>query len=612
MANELETLIETVKYHNKKYWVDQNPEISDTKYDKLIQRLKELDPNNVLLTQQHSPVSVSGRKIIKHIIPMLSLDKAYTPEEVIVWINKVARSPQEKFSIQPKYDGCSVDYREDGKLVTAGDDGIHGLDISDKIPYIQAIYPTGMCRLSDTKHPIRGEAVIPKDTFKNYTQFLIRKDGKPYKTERNAVVGLLNQKDKLNMPPLIALIAFDTNSWEYTADQLISSDFDWKKMQNEIQNNFNFPTDGTVIKLADEDYSHSLGYTSHHPLGQIALKHGNPKGQTKLIGVEWQLGKQSTLNPVAILEPVEIFGHTITRANLHNGKRIIDLGVQIGDTVVIERCGEIIPDIIDVIPGQERKSIQLECCPKCGSNKIEYVEPFVYCLNPDCIGSIVKKLTDSCQRIGLDRVGVGIADKLARYGCKNIHDVLCLTYDDIISLDGFADTSAQNLVNEIEKIKQNPIEEWKILSSLNIEGVGNTLSRQLMMQMTFPRLLSMDEYNLSTFPMIGEVRAHVIHEFISIHRTLINNLLSMLNVVDSMNVWYGIKGKICITGKPRNGKKYWEDLAEKNGFEISKSVTKDLKYLITSDPNSTSGKMQKAQKFGCVILSVEEFSKLLK
>lgn len=608
MSTIISELAAKIEYHNKRYWEDNEPEISDEVYDELIQQLRNSDPNHPLLIKTQSPVSVSGRAKIKHIIPMLSLDKAYTVHEMLTWARKIARSSDELFDIQPKYDGCSVDFRQDRKLVTAGDDGIYGLDITDKMPIIKVSHPNGSWTLADCPIPVRGEAIITKYDFRHNKEYLIRKDGKPYKTERNAVAALLNQKETPNIPPVITLKSFNSINKRLSLAEM--EEYDWEGMREFVQKDLEYPTDGIVIKLVDEDYSKSLGATSHHPIGQIALKHGNPVGRSKLVNVEWQIGKQRTLNPVAIIEPVEIFGHTITKANLHNGKRILDLDLHIGDTVVIERCGEIIPDIIEVIPSDKRSKIVISDCPRCGG-PVNYREPFMYCASDNCTGHLAKRLTDTCQRIGLDRVGLGTAEKLTDYGCRNILDILNLSMDDLLCLDGFAETSASNLMSEINKIKQTPIEDWKLLSSLNIEGIGSTLSKQILKSVTIKELMDMIPEDLNELPMIGMIRANEIYDSLDGFRDLITQIYNILTITDSKYLQQSSKGKICITGKPPSGKKYWEELAEKKGFESVKSVTKDLKYLITSDPNSTSGKALKAQKFGIEVISVEKFKQIL-
>ena len=349
MQERIEKLEQLINYHDNKYWVLNEPEISDYEYDKLIEQLKELDPNNSLITKLNT--SVENLDKITHSEQMLSLDKKYSWQELIEWCKSVSRNNNEVFEIQPKFDGWSGQVTN-GILYTRGDDGI-GVNISNKIPLMLADFNSYTHKLSDViiNNDLRGEIIMRKSIFKKYKDKILRSDNKStYKTERSILAGLLRtHKTDLNYSGLLSFMVYETFTKNFTLDKLLNlSDMHWESIINNFKH-ADFPADGLVIKLADKNYSKSLGNTSHHPRGEMALKFGNPTGITIIKNVEWQIGKKNTLTPVAILEPVDIIGHTITKANLHNLDQIDRLNIKINDKILIERCGEIIPNIVKVL-----------------------------------------------------------------------------------------------------------------------------------------------------------------------------------------------------------------------------------------------------------------------
>jgi len=305
-AAELARLVE---YHNRKYWAEGEPEISDDDYDRLVRALTEKDPHHPLLTQVQAPIVAGSGKIV-HKNPMLSLDKAYSIEEVLTWAKKFARSPQEALLVQPKYDGISALWNE-GILATRGD-GEVGENITDKVELIELEHPDGTMPLKDFSAPARGEIVIREDDFKTLYANIRNRNGKTYKNSRNAVAGIMGLKDIREMllqHAKLTLADYRLYSWPSRVDTLAD---DWPYLLEKAEA-LPYPMDGIVIKLADEAYSASLGNTAHHPRGQIAFKFSGVRRESKLVNVEWSFGK-NCLTPVAEIEPVEIGGTTIRHA----------------------------------------------------------------------------------------------------------------------------------------------------------------------------------------------------------------------------------------------------------------------------------------------------------
>jgi len=332
-----EELIALIEKHNTLYWKNGTPEISDTEYDILLRKLEAINPDHPILQKVHTPAVVTSGKV-KHKTPMLSLDKAYSLEELLTWAAKYARNDNEQFLIQPKYDGISANFA-DGVLATRGD-GELGENISDKIELIE-LETEGYKGPLD--RPIRGEIIIRNDDFKNLYSKIKRKDGKHYKNSRNAVAGIMGLKDITQMVQQnakLTLIDYDMVSYSVKFANFAEK---WTDILQKIKS-LPYPMDGLVIKLADKEYGDSLGMTAHHPRSQIAFKFSGVRKETKLLDVEWSFGK-NCLTPVALLEPVEIGGVTIKHATLHNIQNIIDRDVHIGDTVTVERAGDVIPEL---------------------------------------------------------------------------------------------------------------------------------------------------------------------------------------------------------------------------------------------------------------------------
>lgn len=598
--SRIQTLENLIDYHNNKYWVENAPEISDIEFDKLLIELYQLNPENSRFSQLHSPLI--NKQKVKLPIKMLSLDKQYELQGLLKWCKSVARSDNELFQVQPKYDGWASYY--DGKILYTAGDGEYGDNITDKLPLL--VFETA----PNSSKFRRGEIIIKKSTFATNREQLKRKSGELYKTERSALTGVFSSDTTPNnLYNLFTFIQYGTHS---ILEPLLKRRDTWESYFNDITSYvkaLDYPCDGLVIKLYDQEYSESLGETAHHPRGQIAFKFGNPSGWSKLVAVRWTLGKGNTLNPTALIEPVEIAGHTITKANLHNAKNIIDIKIQIGDLILVERCGEIIPDIVQVIPGENRTPITIDTCPACGST-IVYNEPILYCSNENCDGSLIKRLTDACSRLGMDNIGKGTVEKLVNIGIENIADIFEISLDRIKSLPGFAETSSLNLFNEIQRIKQSTIEDWRILSSLNIPGIGDSLSRTLLEHKTLEELRQ--GCSITDIFGFGESRAADLMIYLSYNSELLDRLNGILTIVRSNNNTDEPAKSVCFTGEMEKKRSYYEKLALDAGFIPVNSVTKSLTYLVCQDLNSNKGKVKKAKTLGIKMLHINDFLQLLK
>lgn len=606
-----EELVTLIEYHNNRYWNLNDTEISDEQFDLLVKTLKNKNPNHTYFNKIQG-ISAKGKIKVKLRNTMLSLDKVYSKEELSKWCQKIARDENEIFIFSPKYDGLSADYYNDGTLVTRGDGG-YGIDITDKKYLIKVVtqYETIPLLQFGYRKEIRGEILISKSTFKNQVQpNLKRKDGQSFKNTRNAVPGIIARDDKLELDfqPLL-LVSYDYITIERSLQELIDTNFSIiNGMENQIiGSSFDFPVDGIVIKLKDEEYGKSLGETSHHEKYHIAFKFENPKAESKLLDIIWQVGKRK-VTPVGKISPVTINGSTIQNVTLHNYKYILDRDIQIGDKLIIERAGDVIPHIVSSEPGINRREIQIHFCPSCESLLL-YEEPDLICNNPDCEDMIARRLYGSVVTLGIENLGLATVENMVNYlNVKTIIDLLFLDRDDIITLPGFAEVSANNLYREIQKVRNKPIEEYKLLAALNIEGIGKGVSKKLLEEFTLEEFLSIEEEQLSYLPQIGPERANKLYEGLIENRGIIQELRRIFKVKSDIQE---TKGIVCFTGKLPQPEKIYKAILEEKGWVVKDSVSKDLTYLVTEDINTNSGKGKRARELGIRIITTEELMKII-
>ena len=597
-------LAELIRHHDELYWNKAEPEIQDEEYDYIVRCLREKNPDHPVLSEIHTPsVEADGRKI-KHSKPMLSLNKAYTLDEVIEWAEKYARSPDEEFIVQPKYDGISANY-ENGILATRGD-GVFGENITDKISLIELEAPGYKGPLN---RPARGEIVIRNDDFKHLYSDIRRSDGSLYKNSRNAVAGIMGLKDISDIRKQgakLTLVDYRLISYKLKLKEFRDK---WHKIVGEIES-LPYPTDGIVIKIADEEYADSLGSTAHHPRSQIAFKFTGIKKETELTDVQWSFGK-NCLTPVAVMKPVEIGGITIKHASLHNIQNIIDKDIRIGDRVIVERAGDVIPYIVSAIPGENRKSCLIEKCPACNS-PLERRGPEICCTNKQCPEILLQRLLASVRSIGIERLGEPTLRKLIKtLNVTSLKDIFNLKYEDLLRIEGFKEKSASNMIKEIDKARK--VSDYQVLAALNIPGIGPNVAKMILKHYSLDELRNISEEELSEINGIGPERAAWIVKILDEQSDLLDDILSGVTIqYTDRNGTEETKPKICFTGKMPEQRSYYEKLAAEHGYEPVKTVTSDLSLLVMNDTSAGSSKKNKAEKYGVKIVSLEDWLDSLK
>ncbi len=593
-------LVAAIEYHNRRYWEIGEPEISDEDYDALLRRLESVNPDHPLLQKVLAP-AVAGTGKIRHAKPMLSLDKAYSLDEILEWAKKYVRADREIFSVQPKYDGISANFAN-GVLATRGD-GVDGENITDKLPLIE-LETKGHKGKVDRN--VRGEIVIRDDDFKTLYSHIKRKDGKTYKNSRNAVAGIMGLKeigDILSQGAKLTLVDYNLVSYSVTFAEFAEK---WPEILKEVEE-LPYPMDGLVIKLADEAYGESLGNTAHHPRGQIAFKFSGVRRKTRLLDVIWSFGK-NCLTPVAQLEPVEIGGITIKQATLHNVKNLIDKDIQIGDTVTVERAGDVIPYVISREEGETRRSPIIAECPCCKS-KLITDGPELRCTNPECTETKVQRILAAVRNIGIERLGEpNIRKMMNALDVKTLKDIFELKLEDILKLEGFKEKSAGNLIGEIQTARR--VEDFSLLAALNIPGIGKNTAKKILENYTLAELRTLTVEQLSAIDGIGPERSDAISRELRSQSVFLDELLNSVELITTKG---GVKisaPTICFTGKMPEPRSFYENLARKSGYEPVDAVTKELSLLVAADLSSASSKLDKAKSHGIKIQSLDDWLKM--
>ena len=614
----IKNLEEQIKYHNDLYWNGKELEISDIEYDKLVEELRKLDPENELVTEFAKP-NLTNEKLIKHSKPMLSLAKIYGKEDLVKWVRKVSRNSTEAFMVQPKYDGMSG-LLENGTLSSRGD-GIHGQDYTDKLKMIEF----DSCEKIDPKtSTLLGEIIIRNSDFNRIYPSIRSKAGIPFKNQRNGIAGILGTDDVdfyYEQGAKITFVDYNKNSWFTTCKKFEN---DWDSFVKDILENVDYPLDGIVVKLVDSDYAESLGYTAHHPRGQVAFKFTNQKAHSKLIGVEWGMGKKQ-ISAIGLIEPVEISGTTIKRVKLQLTKPkstsvetcLIDGSLQIGDNIVVERAGDIIPHIISSTPSEKRERVEITKCPFCGG-EVEILDSSIACLNPDCVEQRIQEIYCSIVTLGFKNVGEAYIRSIVMdpsLNVRNISDLMKLKPEDL-KLQEYGTRKKEIFFEEVEKAKKNAT-KVQFLASLNFDNIGTTVPKIIVEKFDWNDIIEnkIDYAKLSNIQGIGPTIFNSVKNNFKKYNSLLveyNRSFNFQNEVENSKSKLKSGKTICFTGKMEHKRSEMEKLAESIGFVPIDKVDKTLNILVCADPNSGSSKLQKAAKYGTKIISENEFMSWIK
>ena len=663
VKEQIEQLRSLLHQHNYNYYVLNTPSISDQEFDSLMRQLQELEELHPEYQDENSPSVRVGSDInknftqVSHKYPMLSLSNTYSEGEVNEFYQRVRKALNEEFEIccEMKYDGTSISLiYEDGKLmraVTRGD-GEKGDDVTDNVKTIKSIPLV----LHGSNYPpvfeIRGEILMPWDTFEELNREKEAREEPLFANPRNAASGTL----KLQNSSIVASRKLDAYLYYLLGDNL-PFDGHYENLQEAQKWGFkisplmrkchsteeifefinywdierkNLPvaTDGIVLKVNSLKQQKNLGFTAKSPRWAIAYKFQAERALTRLNSVTFQVGRTGAVTPVANLEPVQLSGTVVKRASLHNADIIENLDLYIGDMVYVEKGGEIIPKITGVdtalrslMIGEKVKFINQ--CPECGSTLIRYEgEAAYYCPNDSaCPPQIKGKIEHFISRkaMNIDGLGPETVDLFYSLGLiQNTADLYQLTIEKIKDLDGKGEKSAENIINGIEQSKKVPFE--RVIFALGIRFVGETVAKKIAKSFTnIDELINASKEELINIDEIGEKIAQSILNFFSneTNRTLIQRLKdagltlqrSEEERADYTDKLSGLS--IVISGVfTHYSRDEYKAMIEKNGGKNVSSISAKTSFILAGE-NMGPSKLDKANKLGIKIINEEEFLKLI-
>lgn len=663
VKEQIEQLRSLLHQHNYNYYVLNTPSISDQEFDSLMRQLQELEELHPEYQDENSPSVRVGSDInknftqVSHKYPMLSLSNTYSEGEVNEFYQRVRKALNEEFEIccEMKYDGTSISLiYEDGKLmraVTRGD-GEKGDDVTDNVKTIKSIPLV----LHGSNYPpvfeIRGEILMPWDTFEELNREKEAREEPLFANPRNAASGTL----KLQNSSIVASRKLDAYLYYLLGDNL-PFDGHYENLQEAQKWGFkisplmrkchsteeifefinywdierkNLPvaTDGIVLKVNSLKQQKNLGFTAKSPRWAIAYKFQAERALTRLNRVTFQVGRTGAVTPVANLEPVQLSGTVVKRASLHNADIIENLDLYIGDMVYVEKGGEIIPKITGVdtalrsfMIGEKVKFINQ--CPECGSTLIRYEgEAAHYCPNDSaCPPQIKGKIEHFISRkaMNIDGLGPETVDLFYSLGLiQNTADLYQLTIEKIKDLDGKGEKSAENIINGIEQSKKVPFE--RVIFALGIRFVGETVAKKIAKSFTnIDELINASKEELINIDEIGEKIAQSILNFFSneTNRTLIQRLKdagltlqrSEEERADYTDKLSGLS--IVISGVfTHYSRDEYKAMIEKNGGKNVSSISAKTSFILAGE-NMGPSKLDKANKLGIKIINEEEFLKLI-
>jgi DNA ligase (NAD+) len=665
IKKEIEKLRQEIRHHDYLYYVLNQPEISDTEYDKLYKKLVDLEKKYPQFITPDSPTQrVSGQPAelfqpVKHAKPMLSLENTYSAEEVKEWderVNKGIKGEKWEYVVEPKIDGVSTALTYKNGILEVGatrGDGETGEDITANIKTIRSV-PLSLLAASHYPLPvfleIRGEVYIEKKEFNRLNEKMNSRGETIFANPRNATAGSLRQKD----PQVTASrpLKFFAHSyglveggkklnthWEYlqtlkeygikaieeaklckNIDEVINYCKEWEEKRNILP----YEIDGMVIKVNSLSQQGKLGTTMKSPRWAIAYKFPARQATTKVKNIIANVGRTGIITPVAELEPVECGGVTISHSTLHNFDEIKRLGVKIGDTVLIERAGEVIPKVVKVIEskrtGKEKEFKVPTKCPVCtGPIVKEKEEEVAYrCINPSCPAQLARGLVHFGRREAMDIEGLGesvVEQLVAKKMVSDFADIYFLKKDDLLKLELFAEKKAENLLKAIENSKNQSLS--RLLYALGIRNVGEKAAQVLAERFTtMDKLMKAKVEDLTSIYEVGPVMAEsVVNSF---HQEGTRKLIEKLKKV-------GVRmeeEKKKIGPRPFSGKTFVftgemksftrsdaETKVKELGGSPTSSVSKKTDYVVVGE--NPGSKYIKAKKLGIKIINEKEFIDLV-
>ncbi len=647
----IEYLSKTLKYHNRKYYIEDSPEIEDFEYDYMLRELEDLENTYPELIKEDSPTQLVGGAASKlfsevtHKVKMESLQDVFSFNELRSFVEKIDLSKTE-FSVEPKIDGLSVSLEYRDGLFFRGStrgDGEKGEDVTANLLQIKSI-PKAIKFSGELE--VRGEVYMPKESFLKLVERQELLGEQPAKNPRNAAAGSLRQKNpKITAERELSIFVFNIQyiTGKTFATHIESLDFlkdlgfnvlpSYKrcKTADEIieeierignsRGNLPYDIDGAVVKSDNLAYRETVGSTSKFPKWAVAFKYPPEEKETVLKEIEIGVGRTGALTPTAIFEPIQLAGTTVSRATLHNQDFITSKGISIGDTIIVRKAGDIIPEVLSVKKHNKSEPIYTlpKYCPSCNSPVYaEEGEAVIRCTNADCPAQLLRHLIHFTSRDAMDIEGLGpaVLEQLIDADLiNNIVDLYTLDYQKVAELERTGEKTIQNLKNAIEQSKQNDLS--KFIFALGIRHIGAKAGKLLAEHFgDIDAILNAQKDDFEAIDGFGSILAESAYEFFSLESTHIMiekfkdlglNLKSLKEVNDTR---FGGLTFVLTGTLPSLSRKEASDIIESFGGKTSSSVSKKTSFVLAGE--EAGSKLDKANALGVKVISEAEFRDMIK
>jgi len=655
ISQHVEDLRKCIRFHEHRYYVMDDPLIADVEFDllyKLLEKTEAADPSIVTVDSPTQRVGAGFTKqfnTAQHLVPMLSLENSYDADDLLEWDRKakeLSGLQELSYCVEPKFDGASISLVYENDLFVRGTtrgDGIAGEEITLNLKQIKSIpLSAPFSNYGIQQAEIRGEVLMNKKSFQRFNEGLIEQNLPPLANPRNAASGSLRIKDasivaKRNLEAFIYHLAYvhtEGNAKEISSHskslemlwelgfrspvqemkvfQGIQEVIDFCKAYEEKRDELPYEIDGLVIKVNSFALQEKLGMTTHHPRWAIAYKFKARQATSKLLQVEFQVGRTGSVTPVAKIQPVPIGGVTVASISLHNQDFIQEKDIQLGDTLLVERAGDVIPYIVKSFPelrtGEEKKILFPTACPVCQTTLIKPEEEAVWrCPNDQCDAQVVERMIHFTSKDAMDIRGLGDANirKFHELGwLKNIPSIYKLPFESIKKMEGFGAKSVTNLQEAIEKSKQQPL--YRLINALGIRYVGETTAKTI--AQSVDHLLDLSKMDLESLQQMEDVGVKVadsIYQYFSKKENIemLEELASLglqLNSIKQQSSGGKLEGKTFLfTGTLNQLKRSQaEEMVEANGGKILSGVSSKLDFLVVGE--DAGSKLEKAKKIASI------------
>lgn len=649
-----EELRDILNYHSHKYYVEDSPEIEDFEYDRLMRELSDIEDKYPELVTSDSPTRRVGGNAdgqfepVEHSVQMASLQDAFSFDELYAFDKRVREVVSDAvYVVEPKIDGLSVSVEYENGIFFRGStrgDGIVGENVSANLCTVGSIPLKIKENLPSIE--VRGEVYMPRDVFIKLVEQQENNEEKPFKNPRNAAAGSLRQKNpKITATRKLDIFVFNIQRVEgkeltghkqsldylkelgfktvpfYTLCKNIDEAIAEINRIGEIRGTLPFDIDGAVIKVDNFAHREALGSTSKFPKWAVAFKYPPEEKQTKVIDIEINVGRTGVLTPTAVFEPVLVAGSTVSRATLHNQDFIAEKDIRIGDTVIIRKAGDIIPEVLNVVShGEGAEPYTMPgICPSCGAKVVrEEGEAAVRCLNTECPAQLLRNLIHFCSRDAMDIEGLGESnlELFVNEGLiRTPADIYSVKEEQIIPLERMAEQSAKNIVEAVNKSKENDLS--RLLFALGIRHVGQKAAKLLSERFgTMSAIMDASFDDIMTIDGFGKIMAESVVEYFNMPQTkeLIDRLmaagLNMKSLKEVKDMRFAGKTFVLTGTLPTYSRKEAADIIESFGGKTASSVSKKTDYVLAGE--EAGSKLKKATDLGITVISENDFNEMIK